>query len=326
MPSLVESPNHLDPEAIAGGRPIAGPSVDMEGTSDVGASPRGRHTWAGVAEAYATYTSPLRPCRDDVEVVERAVWDWARAHPGQSMRALLLGATPDLATANWPAGATLVAVDSSMSVIKAIWPGDVCTRRWAACGNWLSLPLRDCSCDIVVGDGSLNAFRYPDGWRAAAAAIRDALSERGVLVIRCYVRPHRPEEPEDVIRDLVGPGIADINHFKFRLFLAMQGSIEAGAPVREIYRFLRCRVTDGALRSMPGWSPAAVEGFELWRNADTVYTFPTLSEVREVLGPFLCERGVSFPSYALGDCCPTLRLTRRQEVTGLHPEPCGNTR
>ena len=173
------------------------------------------------------------------------------------------------------------------------------------------MPLRQRSCDFVVGDGSLNAFRYPNGWRAAVAAIGAVLADRGALVIRCYVRPDEPEDPDNVIADLLGTGIADINHFKFRLFLAMQRSTEVGCAVREIYRFLRSRVSDDVLRSTADWSDAAVNGFELWRNADTVYTFPTLSEVREVLGRDFCERAVRFPSYALGNSCPTLLLTKR---------------
>jgi hypothetical protein len=227
------------------------------------------------------------------------------------MRTLLLGVTPDLATLNWPSGSRLVALDNSISVIKSIWPGDVWNRRWAVCGNWLSLALRQRSCDFIVGDGSLNAFRYPDEWRAVAVALREVLTDRGVLVIRCYVRPDEPEHAENVIRELLGRKIADINHFKFRLFLAMQRSTEGGSAVREIYRFLRSRVSDDVLRSMPGWSEAAVNGFELWRRADTVYTFPALSELRQVLRQDFCEREVWFPSYTLGSSCPTLLLARR---------------
>jgi SAM-dependent methyltransferase len=225
------------------------------------------------------------------------------------MRALLLGVTPDIATLNWPSGSTLIALDNSKSVIGAIWPGNVPSRRWATCANWLSMPLQQGSCDFAVGDGSFNAFCYPSGWKTAASSIRNVLTEGGVLVLRCYVRPDEPENPDDVIRELLGPGIADINHFKFRLFLAMQRSTEVGCEVREIYQFLKGRVSEDALRSMPGWSEAAVRGFELWRDADTVYTFPTLSEIREVLSQHFCERAVSFPTYALGNNCPTLMLS-----------------
>jgi hypothetical protein len=308
VPYLIESANITNRGALPVGPLDRRHRVDGERPSYIEKPSPERQTWAGIAAAYATYTSPLRPCRDDLEIVERAAHDWSRAHPDRLMRALLLGVTPDIAAFQWPPGSTLIGLDSSMPVIKAIWPGDVCAGRWATCSNWLSMPLRQRSCDFVTGDGSLNAFRYPDGWRAAAAAIRHVLTERGMLVIRCYVRPDEPEGPDDVIADLLGPGIADINHFKFRLFLAMQRSTDAGSAVREIYRFLRSRVSHDVLRSMPGWSEAAVNGFELWRNADTVYTFPTLSEVREVLGRDFCERAVRFPSYALGSSCPTLLL------------------
>ena len=310
MPSLSESASVSTQEPLPE-PPAVRHRADGEGAARFDVVAPKRQTWAGIARAYATYTSPLRPCREDLEMVERAACDWRRAHPEHPMRVLLLGVTPDIATLAWPPESTLVALDSSRAVITALWPGDVRSRRSAACANWLAMPLRARSCDFVTGDGSLNAFRYPDGWRAAAAAIRHVVADTGVLVIRCYVRPDEPEGPDAVIADLVGPGIADINHFKFRLFLAMQQTTEAGSPVREIHRFLRSRVSEEMLRSMPGWSRAAVDGFELWRNADTVYTFPTLAEVRDVLGQCFRERAVRFPSYVLGNCCPTLLLTRR---------------
>jgi hypothetical protein len=307
VPSLVDSANVVN-VGLPAGPPGTRFPIDTEQPPQIEKAASERQTWAGIAAAYATYTSPLRPCLDDLQMVERAAHDWSRTNPNRPMRALLLGATPDIATLQWPAASTLVGLDSSLGVMNAIWPGNVPTRRWAACGNWLSMPLPHGSCDFVTGDGVLTGFRYPDGWRAAARAIRDVLSDRGVLVVRCFVRPEQPEEPDDVIANLLGNGISNINHFKFRLFLAMQRSTESGSAVRDIYRFLRSRVSDEGLRSMPGWSDAAVKGFELWRDADTVYTFPTLSEVRDALRKDFSERAVRFPSYALGNSCPTLLL------------------
>ena len=296
---------------MAGRHPAVRHRTDVEAPTHFAVSSSRRETWAGIATAYATYTTPLRPCREDLETVERAAHDWKNKHAARQIKALLLGVTPDIATLNWPSGSTLLGLDNSMGVIKAVWPGNVRARRWSACGNWLSLPLRRRSCDIVVGDGSLNAFRYPDGWRAAAAAIRDVLASDGLLIVRCYVRPEEPETPDNVIADLLGPGIADINHFKFRLFLATQRSTRAGCPLREIYQFLRNRVSHDVLRSMPGWSEAAVNGFELWRNTEIVHTFPTFLELVEVLGPYFTEREVHVPSYELGDNCRTLLLAPR---------------
>lgn len=279
-----------------------------EGHPDV--YPPMRQTWAGIAAAYGTYTSPLRPAREDLEIVERAAGHWSRGHPNSAMRALLLGATPGIATLRWPTGATLLAVDSSLPVIQAIWPGNVRSRRLAACGSWLAMPIRSRSCDFVTGDGSFNALRYPEDWHTAAAAMHDVLRDGGMLVTRCYVRLDQPETPDDVIRELLGRGIRDINHFKFRLFVAMQRSVEAGAAVRDTYCFLRDHVSDDVLREMPGWSRAAVDGFSFWRDADTVYTFPTVSEINRVFTHYLRYRAACVPTYALGTSCPTLSFVR----------------
>ena len=33
----------------------------------------------------------------------------------------------------------------------------------AVCGNWLALPIREASSDLVIGDGSINCLTYPAG-------------------------------------------------------------------------------------------------------------------------------------------------------------------
>jgi hypothetical protein len=54
---------------------------DHEPALYLDALPPGRQTWAGIAAAYATYTSPLRPSREDLGIVEQAAREWEETIP-----------------------------------------------------------------------------------------------------------------------------------------------------------------------------------------------------------------------------------------------------
>jgi hypothetical protein len=154
--------------------------------------------WTAVARDYAALGPPLRPSPEDLRILEEAVATWAAAHAPERLRALLLGVTPDIVR---PAQSSLVALDKSAGAIAQLWaPGPV-RRRWAVRGDWLQLPKRPSSCDVVIGDGSINCMKYPGTLRELAEALDQCLARDGILVLRCFVRPEAPDDPEEVIAE-----------------------------------------------------------------------------------------------------------------------------
>jgi SAM-dependent methyltransferase len=213
----------------------------------------------------------------------------------------------------WPDAATLLAVDNSLGMAQAVWPGNIPGKRWVACGDWLALPRPNSSCDVVIGDGSLNCLRYPDGFRAVAKNIRDLLHEDGVLLFRCFVQPVTKELPEEIFSDLVQARIPSINHFKFRLLMAMQPSIDQGISVRDVYKkWMDSAIDKEQLMARTGWEKGAFRSIELYRDQDAVHTFPTVTELRAVLLEFFDETSVSIPAYPLGERCPRFVLRKRR--------------
>jgi SAM-dependent methyltransferase len=263
--------------------------------------------WDNFARIYEALDSPLIPRREDLEFIEGAIKSWACSHPGERVSALLLGATPGIAAMRWPEGSLLTAVDRSMEIAKIIWPGNIPGKRSMMCGNWLDLPLRRASCGVVIGDCAINCLRYPDGFRGLAASVRNALNDDGIFVMRCFVQPDQQEDPEAVFADLFQ--CANFHHFKLRLMMAMQRSVETGVPVNEVYRFWNNhRVDKESLSLCTGWEPSEIETIELHNGPNTVHTFPTLGELQSVLDEFFSEIDTSVPSYPGGDLCPTLVL------------------
>ena len=271
--------------------------------------------WVSLAHAYAVLGPPLRPSGEDIRLMEQAVATWAAGHPAVRPEALLLGVTPDIANMRWPEATSLMAVENSVAMVRGVWPGNLPEKKWAVCADWLQLPRKSASCHIVVGDGSMNCVRYPDGFRALSAQVSDILTDGGIFVLRCFLQPARKERPEDVIADILREPIPTFHHFKFRLLMAMQRSAWQGIAVDEVYRFWVSRNLDESLLiSRAGWEKLAIDSIKLYRGTDTVHTFPTLAEIGSVLHERFQEVSISTPSYNLGERCPILLLRPKRNA------------
>jgi SAM-dependent methyltransferase len=256
--------------------------------------------------------SPLLPASEDIQFVEATAARWREQH-GRAPRAVLLGVTPKLAQMNWPAGTSLTAADSSAPMASALWPcnGEPHTRRLVL-ADWRFLPFPDGRTDILVGDGSINCLRYPDSLRSFARSISRLLSSDGVCVIRCYIQPDRRESPQEVIAQIGSDGPETIHQFKFRLLMALQANAIEGIAVRHVYDYWASHTMDDSRPiSRPGWGREVFDVMALYRGVDTVHTFPTRNELRQVLDEFFIEVDVSVPSYYLGERCPTIVLKSR---------------
>lgn len=269
--------------------------------------------WDDIATSFAVLGPPLKPSTEDIHFVEKAVRNWSIGRPREPLRALLLGVTPEIATMQWPDATLLTAVDNSLGMAQAVWPGNIPGRRWVVCGDWFALPQANSSCDVVIGDGSLNCVRYPHGLDAVAKNIRDVLHEDGVLLLRCFVQPATPELPEEVFSDLLQAKLPSVNHFKFRLLMAMQSSTEQGIAVQDVYdKWVDSDIDQEWLMARTGWEKRAFQSIEMYKGQDVVHTFPTVTELREVLLEFFDETSVSIPAYRWGERCPRFVLRKRR--------------
>ena len=121
--------------------------------SDAARAPDASTHWRAFAAQYGLIESPLRPCEEDVRIVEEMIAAETELFgAGAKKRAWLLGITPEIAMARWPQDVDLLAVERVGAVIDAAWPGDTESRR-AICADWLRAPFPDESFDLAIGDG-----------------------------------------------------------------------------------------------------------------------------------------------------------------------------
>ena len=245
--------------------------------------------------------------------MEETVASWQATRRVERLEALLLGVTPEIAGMRWPERSSLMAMDRSLPMVDAVWVGTIPGRRAAVCGDWLAPPRRESSCHVVIGDGSINSMTFPEGLHSLGETVFRLLRDDGILVMRCFVQSISRESPEQIYADLQSGAIGSFHACKLRLLMAMQNSPEEGIAVKEVYQSWVDRDLDPhALPSKAGWEKAAIDTIDFYRGASTVYTFPTLAQLRSVLGVFFREVTVSTPGYEMGEQCPTLVLAPRR--------------
>ena len=277
--------------------------------TDVGAH------WRAFAAQWALLGPPLRPCAEDVRIIEEML----AAEPevfgaGAKKRAWLLGITPEIATAPCLQGVDLVAVERVMAMIDAAWPGDSGRRR-AICADWAHAPFPDGSFDLAIGDGCLTVAGFPDGLSHLLASVHRCLRRDGCLMLRLFCRPDAAEAPEAVVAALRVGAIGNFHAFKWRLAMALQGMDDApDVAVDAIWQaWNAARLDVRALTEKLGWQPAQVATIDVYRGSPARYNFmrfdETIGHLQQASFDLVARRT---GSYELADRCPHVLLRKRQ--------------
>ncbi len=273
--------------------------------------PDARDHWPLHAAQWARIGPPLRPCADDVAIVEREVAAWAAVR-GRAPRALLLGVTPELATMAWPAGTTLDAIDRSAAMVGAVFPttGTPPAAR-ARVGEWLALPHDAGGLDVVVGDGCLCCLPFPAGVAALASELGRVLAADGLAVLRLFAAPANAERLDDVAAAMWAGELASFHALKWRIAMAIQPP-DRNVRVSDILAAFDAIAPDrAALADRTGWPLDTIGTIDAYRGSPAVYAFPTVAEQLEALAVTLASVTTHTPTYELGDRCPTIVLRPR---------------
>jgi SAM-dependent methyltransferase len=266
--------------------------------------------WNAQARQWRHIGAPLRPSPPDVADAESAVRELAQG-AAQPLRAALLGVTPELAGMDWPRDTRLLAVDRCRGMIAGVWPAPP-MQAWAVRGDWSRLPCESASLDAVVGDGCYTLLPYPQVYSAVTAEVARVLRPGGLFWIRLFVRPETPEPADAVFADLRAGRIGSFHAFKWRLAMALHGTLAEGVPIGQVHaRWQREAIDIPALAARTGWSQDSIRTIEAYRDSPTRYHFATLAEARAHLAAHFSETGCRQYDYELGERCPVLRLARR---------------
>jgi SAM-dependent methyltransferase len=268
--------------------------------------------WDSLARQFQHQQPPLRPCAEDLRLLQRNVQDWQERNPQRQLRILLFGVTPEIAGFSWPENTFLLAVEKSQAMIDLIWPENIPGKREVVSGNWFDIQLEEASFDIVVGDGFSTGFAYPSDYRHIAEVISRWLKPDGRLIARLFVRTEKKETHEAIMADLRAGNIRRFDILKWRLGMAIQENVRQGVIVDEIYRaWKRIEEQWPSLAEEADWPRETVNTIKLYEGRNNRYAFPTINELNDAFSNHLKPVSTTFPDYDFGECCPSLVYCRR---------------
>jgi SAM-dependent methyltransferase len=280
-----------------------------DAAEDSGMSGQACH-WEQHAKQWRFVGLPLRPSREDVRIMEGLARRYGQA---PRMLALLFGVTPELAAMDWPDGTRLLAVDRSEGMIRHVWPqSGMGIASHMIRGDWNALPIRGGSLDMVIGDGFYTPLNYPQDYLRLGAELVRVLRPGGLYLIRAFIRPDVPETIRAIKADLFAARIGSFHAFKWRLAMALHGSLQEGVQLSEVWNqwhAMRCEADQAGVSL--SWPAEEIATIDAYRGVAARYTFPTLAELRDVLQPHFIEKECHIPGYELGGRCPILLLARR---------------
>lgn len=276
----------------------------------------GEH-WRTLAAQWALFSSPGRPCDEDVIIFEEMLAaDTDLFVTTAKKRAWLLGITSEIVAAPWLQKFDLFAVERVRAMIDAMWPGDT-GQRQAICADWTRAPFPDDSFDLVIGDGCLMVVGFPDELSRLLESLHRILRSDGYLMLRLFCRPDIAEAPDAVIADLLAGRIGSFQAFKWRLAMAAQGLTDApDVAVDDVWQIWNAaRIDTHALAQACGWPPEQVRTMEFYRGSPARYNFmrfdDTIQHLRHAGFDLVATRT---GSYELAERCPHVLLKKRAIV------------
>jgi SAM-dependent methyltransferase len=281
------------------------------------------HRFDKHAQHWNLLGSPLRPCADDMHLMQSCFGNWHDMYRSVQtpipLKALLLGVTPEIAAQNWGVPVDMTAVDISQAMINSVWPGDTVTRR-ALCADWLELPdsklamaVAEHAFDMILADGVFVLLDYQTGYEKLARAVQRCLKSDGLFLVRPFLRPPVTESWENIFEELWSKRIGSFHAFKWRLLMSLQGDdVSKGVVVVKAWEKYHHQVSSHAhLAEVAGWPVEVIETIDAYQNNPTVYTFPSMDELIEIVSPYLLFTGQETGRYELAERCPMLSFKPR---------------
>lgn len=252
---------------------------------------------------------PLSPGADDLLFYAEGA---ARTARGEGLRALLLGATPEIAAMRWPAATRLVALDWSEGMLRRVFPRAAAPAGSRVVrGDWRAMPFAAASFDFVAGDGCYSTFPDFDGPAQVNREVARVLRPGGELRIRCHCRPDALPAVDDLFAALFAGRIRDLNMFRWQLAMVLHGDSAHGVGLADVWRAWHERVPDArAAQARLGWDAAALATMEAWKETRSRYLFPTLTQLRDLQDGELRLAGAEVPRYEWGEHFARLTLVR----------------
>lgn len=266
--------------------------------------------WNDQAKQWKYITEPLKPSAIDISNLTRWIHRFYENNK-KPLTILLLGVTPEIVNIHWPKDTRLFTIDKNMAMITSILPRSTQSiTPLPIVADWLNLPLKPSTFDVVMGDGCYNLLSFSD-YDHLTHAIKSLLKKNGVFIFRFFLRPELKESLETLQLEIANQRIDNFSAFKLRLLMALHDDLK-GICLKTVWdcwnqHFKPLLIT---YKQQLGWSDDTVNVIHNYKDLDIFYTFPTLAETKNHLRKYLNEQEIFKPSYTLGMNCQTLKFSK----------------
>lgn len=226
---------------------------------------------------------------------------------------IVLGVTRAIVHLEWPTNVELLSLDSNPDMIEAVWVPHPVVRSQATLSGWEAMPVASGSVDLVVGDCSFNACSDLALYSDVARECARVLKPQGKAILRFFAPEEPRKTPLQAIADARISAEGRLSHVRLDLAMAISGLNGGFVNSAEIKRVFDELVPDRA--GFARQSGATQE--EVFRVIDLparefpnmVLNYFTVSEIRRNVQDWLVLDEVRYPSYLMGNACPTLRFS-----------------
>lgn len=264
--------------------------------------------WDRHAANWHLVGAPLRPSDVDVRIFERIASNAPRV--GFELEAVLLGATEEIVSMNWPTNTRLQVIERNPAMLARLTSSvcvdgpEVVVQQF---GDWRSMSVfAQCSQDLVLGDGCFTTLSSTEYDRVLDEVYR-VLRPGGVFGHRFFVQQDPQETPFDVVQSW--PVTSMMFHAqKLRLLMALQKSFEEGVSVHAAWEVWDEHLADEVSET----TDELAKTIEAYRDSKARYTFPTATELKAKLMKRFNVELVSTPhGYWLSERCPIVMCIRK---------------
>lgn len=268
-----------------------------------------KNHWRKMPFVWEIIGHPLRPNAEDLGFLQQEILPKIKLNSSEFKRVIILGVTPEFPELPWGENTEIIAIDNSSEMIRNVWETRYHNKQncQAFLADWTNIPLKNNSCDVVLGDGCFTLLKYPETYHQVLQEIQRILKPEGLLSMRFFLRPSQAEQITTIFEELEKGIITNFHLFKWRLAMALQKSAEEGISVNYVYQVWRQNISSPEkLLVKLGWSLDLLRTINVYENSATIYTFPTLEEVRKLLDFYFVELSCNVPTYQAGVLFPTI--------------------
>jgi hypothetical protein len=268
------------------------------------------NNWEIAARIWRGLESPLVPSAEEIAWQTGFLSDDRKPLSSGALRVAILGVTPQLVHAPWPADVDLHAVDLDQAMIGALWDDAAAAVGTVHEANWSAMPFDDQSIDHIVGDCSLSATGSYDNWPAILTSLHRVLKPEAGLGLRFFVAPDGAPDIEELVAQAMAGAYPRSVEFNLAFAVACRRDGQTYLP-DALAAFNRLVPNRANFAEAAGWTLERVNRADMVLGQKQTILYPNERMIRDYLEPWFEPVSRHEAGFRMACYCPTYLFRKR---------------